>query len=111
MTADPVALALLRRVAELRPAGDPLHAFAATVLSGEATLRAAAGHATFAAAFTAALHEDDARGAAFMTALREADAHRDALMAALRGFDASREGCAAAPREVDAPPDGGRLPL
>ncbi|WP_327004228.1 hypothetical protein OHA72_55835 [Dactylosporangium sp. NBC_01737] len=50
MTADPVALALLRRLSELRPPGDPLHAFAATVLSGEATLRAAAGHLAFCGA-------------------------------------------------------------
>ncbi len=48
--ADPVAAALLRRLVELRPASDPLHAFARTVLSGEATLRAAAEHPSFAAA-------------------------------------------------------------
>lgn len=55
MTADPVATALLRRLAELRPASDPLHEFARTVLSGEATLRAAAEHP----AFVAALQEVD----------------------------------------------------
>ena len=47
MTDDPVALAVLRRLTELRPQDDPLHAFAATVLSGEATLRSAAGHPAF----------------------------------------------------------------
>lgn len=57
MTRDPVALALLRRLTELRPAADPLHAFASTVLSGEATLRAAAGHPAFTEAFEAALRQ------------------------------------------------------
>jgi hypothetical protein len=47
VTGDPVALAVLRRLAELRPPDDPLHAFAAAVLSGEATLRAAARHPAF----------------------------------------------------------------
>jgi hypothetical protein len=55
MTPDPVVTALLRRLVELRPAPDPLRAFAATVLSGEATLRAAADHPAFAEAFTEAL--------------------------------------------------------
>jgi hypothetical protein len=58
MTADPLALALLRRLTQLRPATDPLHAFATTVLSGEATLRAAAGHPAFAEALETALHRD-----------------------------------------------------
>ena len=59
MTDDPVALALLRRLAELRPEPDPLHGFARTVLSGEATLRAAAGHPAFEEAFTEALQDVD----------------------------------------------------
>ncbi|MDG6108532.1 hypothetical protein Daura_14140 [Dactylosporangium aurantiacum] len=50
---DPVVVAVLRRLTELRPPDDPLHAFAATVLSGEATLRVAARHP----AFTGALEE------------------------------------------------------
>jgi hypothetical protein len=53
MTGDPLALALLRRLTELRPAGDPLHAFAATVLAGEATLRTAATHPAFTEALEA----------------------------------------------------------
>ncbi|MFF5231797.1 hypothetical protein [Dactylosporangium sp. NPDC000521] len=55
MTADPVARAVLRRVTELRPPDDPLHAFATTVLSGEATLRAAATHPAFTEALEATL--------------------------------------------------------
>jgi hypothetical protein len=55
MTGDRVALAVLRRLADLRPPGDPLHAFATTVLSGEATLRAAAGHPAFCDALAASL--------------------------------------------------------
>ena len=55
MTADPVARAVLRRLAELRPPDDPLHAFATTVLSGEATLRAAATHPAFTGALEATL--------------------------------------------------------
>jgi hypothetical protein len=62
MTGDPVALALLRRLTELRPAEDPLHAFATTVLTGEATLRAAAGHPAFDAALSTAA-QDAARSA------------------------------------------------
>lgn len=60
MTADPVATALLRRLVELRPASDPLHEFARTVLSGEATLRGAAGHPAFTEAFLSALQDADA---------------------------------------------------
>ncbi|MEU0558395.1 hypothetical protein [Dactylosporangium sp. NPDC006015] len=67
MTADPVARAVLRRLAELRPPDDPLHAFATTVLTGEATLRAAAIHPAFTEALQATLEAtleaalDDAR--------------------------------------------------
>ncbi|MET7418694.1 hypothetical protein [Dactylosporangium sp. NPDC005555] len=57
MAGDPMVAAVLRRLRELRPADDPLHAFAAAVLSGEATLRAAAGHPAFEAALTAAAQD------------------------------------------------------
>ncbi|GAA3195725.1 hypothetical protein ACFO1B_00070 [Dactylosporangium siamense] len=64
MTDDPVVAALLRRLVELRPASDPLHGFATTVLSGEATLRVAAGHPAFAEAFTDAATEAATEAAA-----------------------------------------------
>ncbi|MEV4513968.1 hypothetical protein AB0K00_34045 [Dactylosporangium sp. NPDC049525] len=62
MTADPVVTALLRRIVELRPASDPLHDFARTVLSGEATLRAAAEHPAFEETFAEALRNFDPPG-------------------------------------------------
>lgn len=59
MTRDPVALAVLRRLVELRPPDDPLHAFAATVLSGEASLRAAARHSAFTEALEKGVRDLD----------------------------------------------------
>ncbi|GAB3826364.1 hypothetical protein ACFPIJ_06400 [Dactylosporangium cerinum] len=82
MTDDPLVTALLRRMVELRPASDPLHGFARTVLSGEATLRAAAGHPAFTEAFTEAATDAAAQAAT--------EARTDA--AALRRRAADQEG-------------------
>ncbi|GAA1524767.1 hypothetical protein GCM10009827_046750 [Dactylosporangium maewongense] len=76
MTADPVARAVLRRLAELRPPDDPLHAFATTVLTGEATLRAAATHPAFTEALQATL-EATLEAALHEAALHEAALHDD----------------------------------
>lgn len=57
MTTDPTAIALLRRLTALRDESDPLHAFAVVVLSGEASLRAAARDPGFGPAFAEVLDD------------------------------------------------------